>query len=140
MSFQRDYLLRMIEMLGDFIIAILGKIKKGETEQANEQLEQIYYDFLKNDAAFFRSLTENQLTESLLTEHNYTHGHLQILAELFFAEAELRAARKEFNECKSYFQKSLKIFEFIDVELKTFDEERVKKIESIREKIATIKL
>jgi hypothetical protein len=125
----------MIEMLGDFIIAILGKIKKGDTEQANKQLEQIYYDFLKNDAAFFRSLTENQLTESLLAEHNYTHGHLQILSELFLVEAELRAARKEFTESKSYLKKSLKIFEFIDVEMKTFDEVRLNKIKQIRERI-----
>ena len=135
MSFQRDYLLRMIEMLGDLIIALLGKIKKGEFEKANEQLEHIYYDFLKNDAAFFRSLPEDQLTENLLQEHNYTHGHLQILAELFFVEAELRTARNEFTESKSYFQKSLKIFEFIDVEMKTFDADRLNKINMLREKI-----
>ena len=30
MSFQRDYLLRMIEMMGDLIAALLGKIKKKE--------------------------------------------------------------------------------------------------------------
>jgi len=135
MSFQRDYLLRMIEMLGDFIIAILGKIKKGDIEQANYQLEQIYYDFLKNDAAFFRLLPIDGMTDKLLNEHNYTNDHLKILAELYLLEAELNLANGKNMESKSYYKKALKLFEFIDNELKTYDEERMNKIKIICEKI-----
>jgi hypothetical protein len=32
--YQKDYILRMIEMLGEMIAGILGLIKKGEFEQA----------------------------------------------------------------------------------------------------------
>ncbi|MBE0674269.1 MAG: hypothetical protein IH591_06375, partial [Bacteroidales bacterium] len=84
---QKDYVLRMIEMLGEMLAAIFGLIRKGDYNRASENLSQIYYDMLKQDAAFFRTIPESELTEKLLQEHNYTNGHLEILAELFFAEA-----------------------------------------------------
>lgn len=76
---QKDYILRMIEMLGDLLAVILGLVKKGDFERATESLNQIYYDMLKQDAAFFRTIPESQLTDKLLNEHNYTNGHLEIL-------------------------------------------------------------
>jgi hypothetical protein len=44
--YQRDYILRMIEMLGDLIASIMGFIKKGDYKKASEQLGRIYYDML----------------------------------------------------------------------------------------------
>jgi hypothetical protein len=35
--YQRDYILRMIEMLGDLIAAIMGSIKKVDYKQASEK-------------------------------------------------------------------------------------------------------
>jgi len=138
MSYKRDYLLRMIEMIGDLIIALLGKIKKGDYENANIQLEQIYFDFLKNDAAFFRLLPLDGMTEKLLNEHNYTNDHLHILAELFFVEAELNNAKGDNKTSKSYYEKALKLYDHIDTAQKTYDEKRVNKIKLIHEKIRKI--
>jgi hypothetical protein len=87
--YQKDYILRMIEMLGDLIAGILGLIRKGDYDHASEQLGRIYYDMLKEDASFFRTIPKEELTHKLLQEHNYSSGHLEILAELFNAEAEL---------------------------------------------------
>src|SRR5665648_903366 len=81
--YQKDYILRMIEMLARLIAGILGLIKNGNYKQASDQLEIIYYDMLKEDASFFRAIPEEKLTQKLLQEHNYTNGHLEILAELF---------------------------------------------------------
>jgi hypothetical protein len=80
--YQKDYILRMIEMLGDLIAGILGLIKKGEFEKAKEKLENLYYGMLKEDSAFFRDIPENELTDRLLYQHNYNNGHLEVLAEL----------------------------------------------------------
>ena len=49
---QKDYILRMIEMLGAMIAAIVGQARKGEFTRASEGLSQIYYDMLKQDAAY----------------------------------------------------------------------------------------
>ena len=79
----------MIEMLGDLIARILGLIKKGDIEHATGKLENLYHKMLQEDSSFFRDIPENELTDTLLHKHNYTNGHLEVLAELFNAEAEL---------------------------------------------------
>jgi hypothetical protein len=122
-------------MIGDLIAAILGLIKKGDYKQASEQLGRIYYDMLKEDAAFFRLIPADKLTNKLLKEHNYTNGHLEILAELFNAEAELELAQGNKNGSLEYSIKSLTLFEFIDREQKTFSFVRSEKMAAIRNRI-----
>ena len=133
--YQKDYILRMIEMLGDLIAAIFGLVRKGDYTQASEKLDRIYYDMLKEDAAFFRKIPIDDLTHKLLEEHNYTNGHLEILAELFNADAELELAKGNMNESLDFSEKSLLLFEFIDIKQKTLSLERLDKMNSIRARI-----
>jgi anti-sigma28 factor (negative regulator of flagellin synthesis) len=136
--YQRDYILRMIEMVAQLIAAILSKIKKGEYETASEQLSNLYYDVLKEDAAYFRDIAVKDLTTKLLQDHNYTNGHLEILAELFNAEAELNIGRGDRNASVEYLEKSLILFEFIDSHTNTYSLERINRIESLKKKIESI--
>ena len=129
----------MIEMLGDLLAAVLGLIKKGDYKKASEQLGKIYYDMLKEDAAFFRAIPADGLTFKLLKEHNYTNGHLEILAELFNAEAELDIAQGNRSGCLEYSTKSLILFEFIDNEQKTYSLARAEKMNAIRNRIDTFR-
>jgi hypothetical protein len=133
--YQKDYILRMIEMLGELIAGILGLIKKGELQKAADKLYKLYWDMLKEDAAFFRDIPEKELTDRLLHMHNYTNGHLEILAELFNAEAELCLAQGNISDSIKYSRKSLILFEFIDREYKTYSQERIDKMELIRKRI-----
>lgn len=137
--YQKDYILRMIEMLGDLLAAIFGLVRKGDYNQASDKLERIYYDILKEDAAFFRSIPRDELTDVLLEKHNYTNGHLEILAELFNAEAELEMAQGNGVGSLEYSEKSLLLFEFIDTRQKTLSLERLDKMTSIRERISGLK-
>jgi hypothetical protein len=137
--YQRDYILRMIEMIGDLIAAILGLIKKGDYINASEQLGRIYFDMLKEDASFFRAIPEEELTHKLLQEHNYTNGHLEILAELFNAEAELELAQSNRAGSLEYSSKSLILFKFIDAEQKTYTPDRIKKMTAIKERIEALR-
>jgi hypothetical protein len=130
----------MIEMLGDLLAAIFGLIKKGDHKKASEQLGKIYYNMLKEDASFFRAIPADNLTHKLIKEHNYTNGHLEILAELFNAEAELEFSQGNKSDSLKYFEKSLILFEFIDREQKTYSAERQEKMNSISEKIEAIRL
>jgi hypothetical protein len=136
--YQKDFVLRMIEMAGKMIAGILGLIKKGELEEAEEQIGSIYYDILKEDAAFFREIPETELTQKLLQDHNYTNGHLEVLAELFNIEAELELAQGNNSGCLEYSRKSLILFEFIDAEYKIYSDERIRKMKSIRDRIRLI--
>jgi hypothetical protein len=138
--YQKDYILRMIEMLGDLLAGIFGLIKKGDYRKASEQLGNIYYKMLKEDAAFFRAIPADDLTNKLMKEHNYTNGHLEILAELFNAEAELEVSQGHKSDSLEYFEKSLMLFEFVDKEQKTLIPGRLEKMEAIRKKIDEIQL
>jgi hypothetical protein len=133
--YQKDYILRMIEMIRELIMGILGLIKKGELEKAGDQIDRLYYDFLKEDSAFFTFIPSGELTNKLLQEHNYTHGHLEILAWLFDAEAELEMARGNYKLSLDFSQKSLILFEFIENEQKTYSLERAEKIEALKKRI-----
>jgi hypothetical protein len=125
----------MIEMIADLIAGILGRVKKGELKQASDELKRIYSDFLREDSSFFESIPEEELTDKLLQNHNYTNGHLEILAELFNAEAELRLAQGNKTGSLEFSKKSLKIFEFLDNEQKTYSFERINKMKVIRKRI-----
>ena len=137
--YQKDYILRMVEMLGDMLAAIFGLIRKGDYMKAGENLERVYNDMLKEDAAFFRSIPGDDLTHKLLEEHNYTNGHLEILAELFNAEAELAAAQDNPKACLEYSEKALLLFEFVDIHQKTLLMDRLDKMTLIRDRILRLR-
>jgi hypothetical protein len=129
----------MIEMLGEFIAGILGMIKKGDFQQATQALENAYIDFLKQDAAFFKSIDKDKLTESLINKHNYANGHLEILAELFYAEAELLCAKGKIRECIEFYEKSLLLSMFVEKETKLYSFEKQTKISIIQSRLAELK-
>jgi hypothetical protein len=125
----------MIAMLIKFLGEILGLIKKGELKEAADKLEEGYNIFLREDASFFHNIPADKLTQKLIQEHNYTNGHLEILAELFNAEAGLRLAMDDKRGSLEFSEKSLILFEFVDKEYKIFSEERIRKMDDLRMRI-----
>ncbi|MCX6236385.1 MAG: hypothetical protein NTY07_02320 [Bacteroidia bacterium] len=136
--FQKDYILRMIEMIGDLIAALLGLIKKGDYEQAEKILERSYYELLRHDASFFQLIPKEQLTDKLLNDHNYTNGHLTVLSELFFAEATLSEAQNKLSNSLIYYEKSLVLLEFLEQEDKTWSTKREERKSLLKERIAVL--
>ena len=118
--YQRDYILRMIERIGILLAGILGLIKKKDFQEASESIDNAYQDVLKEDAAFFNRIPFTNLTDTLIQQHHYNNGHLEILSELFYAQAELSYAQGIQNDSLQYYQKSLKLLEFIIEESKSF--------------------
>jgi hypothetical protein len=137
--YQKDFILRMIEMLADLVAGILRLIRKGDFEQASVTLENAYYDYLKQDASYFRSIPNASLTDEMLGKHNYTNGHLEMLAGLFFAQAELSTAQGNTREGLEYYEKSLLLYTFVFKGSDTFSLEMESKIGYIHDRIAGIK-
>jgi len=133
--YQKDYFLRMIGMIRELIMGILGLIRKGEITKAGDEIEDLFNDFLRHDSAFFISIPARELTQKLLQEHNYTNGHLEILAWLFDVDAELELARENKKMSLELYRKSLILFEFIDNEQKTYSSERIEKMTAIKKRI-----
>jgi hypothetical protein len=136
--FQKDYILRMVEMIGELIAAILGLIKKGDFEQAEKMLERGYIELLRRDAAFFQVIPKEQLTDRLISEHHYEHGHLAVLAELFFAEATLSEVRQKLSYSLTCYEKAILLLEFLEKEDKTWSAKREEQIVFLKTKISEL--
>lgn len=136
--YQKDYILRMIEMLGELLRAIFGMITKGQLEQAEKSLHEAYITTLRKDAFFFQQIPIENLTSELMQEHNFTNEHLEILAELMFTEATLIFSKNKQHESLPFFQKSLLLFEFVNNAYRTYSRDRIEKIDTIRKRIVEI--
>jgi len=133
--FQKDYILRMIEMIGDLIAALLGLIKKGDLEQAEKILERGYYELLRREATFFQLIPKEQLTDKLLSDHDFTNGHLIVLSELFYAEAILSQAQHRLENSLICYEKSLILIQYLEEEDKTWSEKREERKRELEKKI-----
>ena len=133
--YQRDYILRMLEMLADLIAGILGMLKKGRFEEAERAVENAYYEFLKQDAAVFRTIPKKMLTSEVLHHYNYTHGHLEILSELFFAEAEVKFYKQEFSSSLEFYEKSLILLDYVTQGTESFSIQKQERITYLCERI-----
>lgn len=137
--YQKDFILRMIEMLGDLIAGILGLIRKGDFQQASQSIDNAYYNFLKEDAAYFRHIPREKLTEELIREHNYSNGHLEMLSELFFVEAELLYAKGNQDESIEFYEKVLILCEFVERESKLFSAAKQSRLSMIKSRINVLR-
>ena len=137
--YQRDYILRMIEKIGVLVSGILGRFRNRSRQGAPQSIDNAYQAVLKEDAAFFNNILLARLTDNLIGEHNYTNGHLEILSELFYAQAELSYAQGIRHESLHYYQKSLKLLEFVSEESKSFSLDKQSRISSIKKRISELK-
>lgn len=126
----------MIEMLGELLRAIFGMIKNGRFSEAEQSISEAYLTMLRKDSAFFQNIPLDNFTSVLIEDHNYSDAHLEILAELMFAEAELNDVQKRKPESLTFYKKSLLLFEFIDISSKTYSAARLEMIERIKLKLA----
>lgn len=132
--YKKDFILRMVEMIAELVAGILGLIKKGDFQTAQKNIDQAFYNYLQQDAGFFSSLPTQELTTTLLEEHNYSEGHLEILSELIYAQAELTKAQNH-SESLDWFEKALIIKEFLQTHSGAFSFEREARIELIQQRI-----
>jgi len=129
----------MIEMLGELLQAFFGLVLKKDFAHAEEKLNEAYISLLRKDASFFQQIPADHLTHTLLEDHNYTHGHLEILAELLNAEGALRDARKQYDLSLGCYDKALRLFRFMEETDRTYSPMRLEKMEKIENRIAELR-
>jgi tetratricopeptide (TPR) repeat protein len=132
---RKDYILRMIEMMVEVIAGIMGLIKKGEFDKASKSINNAYFQLLSEDATFFQKIPNDDLTDTLLNEHNYEDGHLEVLSELFRAQGELYFAQGQYSDSREYYQKSLTLLDYVTKNSGTFSFEKEMKVDELKNKI-----
>jgi hypothetical protein len=134
--YQRDYILRMIEMIAQLIAGILKLIRSGDVQQASKALQSAYGLAFQHEAIGLKEIPEEKLLDNLLNGYYYTTGHLEMLSDLFFAEAELSMAEKKIGESRLYYKKTLVLLNYIDKEYRSYSQERQNRILAIKEILA----
>jgi hypothetical protein len=126
----------MIEMIAQLIAGILKLIRTGDLNRASQDLQSAYRLAFQHDSLKLKDISEDKLIDTLIREFHYTTGHLEMLAELFYAEAELLWAEKKQTESLLYYRKSLALYEYIDKDYRAYSQERLDKIQAIKERLA----
>lgn len=131
--YQKDYILRMIEAFAKMIAGIIGLIKKGDREGAIHKIMETYDTILKinpeelyqyDDPAWYRFCNERNLDE------------LEMVAELFKLEGEIRMDAGNPEEGLRLLFRSLELFKYVDGQSHTFSVIRFEKISSLEETLS----
>ncbi len=132
---KRDFILRMIEMLAELIAGILGLIKKGKLEEAGDELDRAYDSILKDDADKIRQIPSEKIVEELNFKFNYSSDQMEMISDIFYAEAELFYAKGEKEECLESYKKSLLLLQNVMEHTDTFSFKRQHRISLLSQKI-----
>ncbi len=119
MGIERDYLMRQLMMLFEVIHKILRHRKKGESEEAEEEIKY-FYDCLKIDEKA-TDLNIEEFVDFLVSEKKLTNEHLEMVAIVMKEQGELSN-----NEDKKldYFRKSYFLLEKVERESVSFSMDR----------------
>ncbi len=128
MGIEKDYLMRQLMMLFEVIHKILRHRKKGENEEAEQEI-QYFYKCLKIDDDV-QKLTIEKLVNLLENKKKLSNEHIELVAFVLKEQGEL--ATDEHGRL-NLFRKSYFLLQKVDRESTSFSLHRQMKIEELKE-------
>lgn len=128
MGIEKDYLMRQLMMLFDVIQKILRYRKKGDNEEALDEI-QYFYKCLKIETEISTMSTEN-LLKFLESEKKLTNEHIEMVAFVLKEQGELSASEKS---KLNFFRKAYFLLDKVERESISFSMDRQMKIAELRE-------
>lgn len=124
--FEKDYILRLLNQFFDDLNLFINK-----KTMINRQKEMHYlYSKFVGDYTFYHIAATDIILKSFdKFDSNERIYRMQILAELYFQEAKFESMPAE---KRSLWQKSLMLWEYIDINSDTYSMDRKQKIEFLR--------
>lgn len=128
MGIEKDYLMRQLMMLFEVIQKIIRHRKKGENENAQEQINY-FYSCLKIDEDI-KTMNIEALLDLLVNIKKLTNEHIEMVAFVLKEQGELAGT----TETKlDFFRKAYFLLDKVDRESITFSMDRQMKIADLRE-------
>ena len=128
MGVEKDYLMRQLMMMFELIAKIFRYRKKGEIENAQEEIKY-FYSILKIDEDV-RTLSIKDLLNLLENVKKLTNDHIEMVAYVLKEQGELSTNEKEKLD---FFRKSYFLLEKVERESVSFSMDRQLKIAELRE-------
>jgi len=131
--YERDYIMKMVEAFSRMIARIMGLKEKGELNKAEALILEAYDTILKIDPDTLRNF-DDRAWDSFCRER--TPQELEMIADLFRVEGEIRIDLGDrAGVCRLLF-KSLELLKYVDDHTDTFSVLRFDKISSLEQKLS----
>ena len=126
---QQDYFIRIIR---EFFEALARALEKKEIEGRSKAIQDMYQQYL-GSYEYYQNATAEEAIEHITTVYpeEQRYQRMEMLAELYYAEAEWRA----YPINTTLLERALQLFEVIDRNSDTFSLARADKIKDIRNRI-----
>lgn len=127
MGIEKDFIMRQLLMLFEVIHKILRYRKKGETENAEEEIKY-FYECLKIEEDV-RTLNINELLDLLETKKKLSNEHIEMVAFVLKEQGELEEmADKKLD----FFRKAYFLLDKVEREATSFSMDRQMKLAELR--------
>ncbi len=126
MGVEKDYLMRQLMLLFEVIQKILRYRKKGEVEQAEEEIQR-FYSFLKIDEVI-EKLSIEELTELLETKKELGNEQIEMVAFVLKEQGELT---QEKERKINFFRKAYFLLSKVERESTSFSMDRQMKLSEL---------
>jgi hypothetical protein len=128
MGIERDYLMRQLRMLFDVISKIIRHRRKGENEDAQDEINYLY-SCLKIDEDI-KTMNIEALFDLLVNIKKLTNEHIEMVAYVLKEQGELSDQRESKLD---FFRKAYFLLDKVDRESFTFSMDRQMKMAELRE-------
>lgn len=128
MGIEKDYLMRQLMMLFDVISRIIRYRKKGENDEALDEI-QYFYECL-NIEKEINSMSIENLLKFLESEKKLTNEHIEMVAFVLKEQGELSKTKETRLD---FFRKSWFLLDKVERESITFSMDRQMKMAELRE-------
>jgi len=129
--YRRDYFLKLVQQFTKILEKLIGLKERGEIPQALDLIREAYIDLFNVNREYLMGLPNNVLVEKLEGDHKFKNEQLEVLAKLFFQDAELVNGKEQID----LYAKSLLILEYLNKKQKMYSFEREDLIKEINAKI-----
>ena len=128
MGIERDYLMRQLRMLFDVIAKIIRHRRKGENEDAQDEINY-FYSCLKIDEDII-TINIEALFDLLVNIKKLTNEHIEMVAFVLKEQGELSDQRESKLD---FFRKAYFLLDKVDRESLTFSMDRQMKMAELKE-------
>jgi plasmid maintenance system antidote protein VapI len=128
---QRDYILRLIADLAEFIGKLL-KLSKGEVPKVFDEITSKIESLYGIDFEVFMKMENESL---LKNDWSVTSGIADRLAEFFTVSAKIALDNQRYDVNDNFLRKALYLYNLSESTSKTYSFERVQAIQDIKDKL-----
>ena len=111
--FQKDYVLKMVEMIGQMIRGIIGQIEKGEFDTSQQEIDKVLTELFKVDPSFFTNKNHDEIAALLIEGFDFNDAQLEVLSDILLAQAFLHKTQTNKTESLLYYQHALAILNHV---------------------------